>query len=175
MADSYTIRDQYAQHFITCTVHQWVDVFTREAYIQIVLDSLRFCQKEKGLRIYGWVIMTNHLHMIVDSNKVSLSDIIRDFKKYTATQIIKAIETNPRESRKNWLLWLLKKDGHVWFWEEGYHGEEIFSASFFETKLEYIHMNPVKSGIVIKEEEYAWSSCADIYGVRKGPIELAQV
>jgi len=172
MADSYVIKDQFAQHFITCTVHQWVDVFTRVEYIEIILDSLRFCQREKGLRIYGWVIMTNHLHLIVDSTKTPLSDILRDFKKYTATSVVKAIEANPRESRRNWLLWLFKKDDGIWFWKDGYHGEEIFSRDFFESKLTYIHMNPVRAGIVIKEEEYVWSSCADIYGLLKGLLEL---
>ncbi|MEM6737301.1 MAG: transposase, partial [Bacteroidota bacterium] len=73
------------------------------------MDSLRFCQKTKGLKIYAWVIMTNHIHMIISNDKEKLSDIIRDFKKYTSSQIFKAIEKNEKESRKRWLLWLLKK------------------------------------------------------------------
>jgi REP element-mobilizing transposase RayT len=117
--------------------------------------------------------MSNHIHMIVSSNKESLSDIIRDFKKYTAKKIFEAIKSNPRESRKRWLLWLLKKDDKIWFWEEGYHGEEIFSQEFFDTKLNYIHLNPVRAGLVEKEEEYLYSSCGDIYGVRKGLLELS--
>ena len=173
MAYKYRIKDQHGMYFITSTVHQWVDVFTRKDYIDILLDSLRFCQQEKGLKIYGWVVMTNHIHLIVQSDKVPLSDIIRDFKKFTATTITKAIANNPKESRKRWLLWLLKKDDKIWFWEEGYHGEEIFSKSFFESKMRYIHLNPVRAGLVEKEEEYLYSSCRDLYGVRKGLLELA--
>ena len=173
MAYEYRIKDQHGMYFITSTVHQWVDVFTRKDYIDILLDSLRFCQQEKGLKIYGWVVMTNHIHLIVQSDKVPLSDIIRDFKKFTATTITKAIANNPKESRKRWLLWLLKKDDKIWFWEEGYHGEEIFSKSFFESKMRYIHLNPVRAGLVEKEEEYLYSSCRDLYGVRKGLLELA--
>ena len=124
MSFSYQIHDQYAVHFVTFTVHQWVDVFTRNEYKDILLESLRFCQERKGLEIYAWVIMTNHIHLIISSREGNLSDIIRDFKKYTSTQVIKAIEQNLRESRKKWLLWLLKKDEHNILWQEGYHGEK---------------------------------------------------
>ena len=120
MGLAYTIKDQFGQHFVTFTVHQWVDVFTRREYIDVFLDSVKFCQREKGLKVHAWVIMTNHIHMIISSEGAKLSDIIRDLKKYTATQIFRAIESNTKESRKRWLQWLLKKDDKVWFWEEGY-------------------------------------------------------
>jgi putative transposase len=175
MAYEYRIKDQHAVYFITSTVHQWTDVFTRKDYVDILIESLKFCQREKGLKIYAWVIMSNHLHLIIQSDKVPLSDIIRDLKKYTSTQIIRAIENNPKESRKKWLLWLLKKDDKIWFWEEGYHGEEVFSEEFFMSKLTYIHMNPVRAGIVLKEEEYLNSSCGDYYGTRVGPIKLERI
>lgn len=118
--------------------------------------------------------MSNHIHMIVQSDKVPLSDIMRDMKKFTAAKIIQAIINNPKESRKNWMLWLFKKDDALWFWEEGYHGEEIFSQEFFDVKANYIHMNPVRAGIVEKEEEYLYSSCGDFYGTRKGLLEIEQ-
>ena len=111
--------------------------------------------------------------MIVGTNKESLSDIIRDLKKYTSKKIFEAIENNQRESRKAWLTWLLKKEDKIWFWEEGYHGEQIFSQEFFDTKLNYIHLNPVRAGLVENEEDYLYSSCGDIYGVSKGLLELA--
>ena len=98
--------------------------------------------------------MSNHIHLIIQSDTVPLSDILRDFKRFTTTAIIRAIEKNPKESRKRWMLWLLKKEDKVCFWEEGYHGEEITSQSFFDTKMKYIHLNPVRAGIVEKEEEY---------------------
>jgi putative transposase len=113
MAFIYSINNQDGIYFITCTVHQWVDVFTRSDYVDILLDSLRFCQKEKGLEIYCWVVMSNHIHLIVSSKTGKLSDTIRDFKKFTASKIVKAIKENEKESRKSWLLWLLKKDGRA--------------------------------------------------------------
>jgi putative transposase len=118
-------------------------------------------------------VMTNHIHLIIGTRQEKLSDIIRDFKKFTSAKIMQAIESNEKESRKNWLLWLLKKDDRLWFWEEGYHGEEIRTKDFFDTKLKYIHLNPVRAGLVLKEEEYQYSSCGDYYGTRKGLLELS--
>jgi putative transposase len=172
MAYAYRVYDQNEVYFVTFTVHQWVDVFTRKEYIKILLDSLRYCQKHKGLRIFAWVIMTNHCHLIISSKDGKLSDVIRDLRKFTAKAIVKAIEENEKESRKKWLLWLLKKDGQIWFWDEGYHGVQITSKYLFDSKANYIHLNPVRAELVEKEEEYYWSSCADFYGIRKGPLEL---
>ena len=81
MGYAYVVRDQGAVHYVTFTVHQWADVFTRQAYVDILLASLKYCQKEKGLEIYAWVIMSNHCHLIIRSKKENLSDIIRDLKK----------------------------------------------------------------------------------------------
>lgn len=98
MAFAYTIKDQSALHFLTFTVHQWADVFTRSIYTDKVIDSLKFCQKEKGLEIYGWVIMINHMHLIARAKNENLSDIIRDFKKFTSKAIYQSIKDNPQES-----------------------------------------------------------------------------
>lgn len=173
MAYAYRVYDQHAVYFVTFTVHQWVDVFTRKQYVDMLLENLRYCQQNKGLKIYAWVIMSNHCHLIVQTEKLKLSDVIRDFKKHTAKKIYEAIENNEMESRKRWLLWLLTKEGSIWFWEEGYHGEEITTQKFFDSKADYIHHNPVRSGIVEKAEEYLYSSCCDFYGNRKGLLELA--
>ena len=172
MSFVYKIYDQHSMYYVTFTVHQWADVFTCSIYIDIVIDSIRFYQKEKGLKIYAWVIMSNHIHLIWRSETNNLSDIIRDFKKFTSRKIVKAIESNQKESLRNWLLWLLKKDDTIWFWEEGYHGVEITSLEFFETKLNYIHLNPVRAKIVERAEDYYYSSCADYLGVRKGILDV---
>ena len=172
MAFAYKIYDQHSMYFVTFTVHQWVDVFTRKQYIDIIIDSLKFCQHNKGLKIVAWVVMSNHIHLILRSDENDLSNIIRDYKKFTSTKIVQAIEENKKESRSRWLLWLLKKEDKIWFWEEGYHAEEITSPDFFETKLNYIHLNPVRAGIVEKGEDYLYSSCADYLSLRKGMLEI---
>jgi REP element-mobilizing transposase RayT len=152
MAFAYVVKNQRGVHFVTFTVHQWVDVFTRQIYIDELINSLRYCQKEKGLEIFAWVIMSNHCHLILRANGPnSLSDIIRDFKKHTSKAIYRAINDNIHESRRNWLLKVLSFEEKIWFWEEGYHGEEIISQEFFDSKLNYIHLNPVHAGIVEKK------------------------
>jgi len=174
MPFAYTIKDQQAVHFVTFTVHQWVDVFTRQIYVDELLKNIVYCQENKGLQVYAWVVMSNHCHFILSANgNCRLSDIIRDFKKFTAKSIYKMILENEAESRRKWLLMTLSNEGRIWFWEEGYHGEEIFSLKFFESKLNYIHLNPVRAGIVEKEEEYLNSSAGTLYGLRKGALELS--
>ena len=115
MGFAYKIYDQHSMYFVTFTVHQWVDIFTRKLYIEILIESLKFCQREKGLKIFAWVVMSNHVHLILRSDKNKLSDIIRDFKKFTSTKIVKLIEENKKESRRSWLLWLFKKEDKIWF------------------------------------------------------------
>ena len=173
MALTYRIYDQKGIYFITCTVNQWIDDFTRKEYIDILLDSLRHCQNEKGLLIFSWVVMTNHIHLIIGTDKNNLSDIIRDFKKFNSSMIVEVIKNNPKESRKNWLLLLLNKDEKILSWQEGYHGEEITGVDFFKSKQDYIHYNPVRAGFVEKEEDYIYSSFGELYGNRKGLLKLS--
>ena len=96
----YKIRDKEGIHFVTFAVTEWVDTFTRKEYRDIVLDSIRYCQKEKGLLLHAYCIMSNHLHLVVSAVNNDTSDILRDFKKFTSKQIIKAIQDHPGESRK---------------------------------------------------------------------------
>ena len=177
---SYKFTDSDGLYFVTFTVIEWVDVFTRPQCVNIVLDSLRFCQNEKGLRIHTWVIMSNHLHLIISRKQGgnTLSEIIRDFKKYTSSQIIKWIEDDGKESRRNWMLWLFKEAGrrnsnnvHFQFWQQDSHPVELISNKFMDQKLNYIHHNPVVTGIVENPEEYLYSSARD-YAGSKGLLEL---
>jgi putative transposase len=172
MTFTYRTYDQQCIYYITCTVNQWNDVLTRKEYVDILLDSLRNCQKQKGLEILSWVVMTNHIHLIISTNKDKLSDIISDFKKLTSSKIITAITENPKESRKSRLLLLLKKENKLKFWQDGCHPEEVTSLNSFNVKQDYIHSNPVRAGLVEKEEEYLYSSCGQVYGVKQGLLEL---
>jgi REP element-mobilizing transposase RayT len=123
--------------------------------------------------VFAWVIMSNHCHLILRAKNEDLSDIIRDLRKFTAKKIFKEIQQNPVESRKKWLEMTLRFENQIWFWEKGYHGEEIFSNTFFQTKVNYIHENPIRAGIVEKAEDYLLSSAGDFHGVRRGPLVLA--
>ena len=167
-------------YFITTTVIDWMDVFTRPQYKHIVVDSLKYCQEHKGLEIYAWVLMTNHLHMIVCTcnSDISIGDIMRDFKKFTSKNLIKAIQDNPQESRKEWILdrgWFRgandKKVSDFKFWQDGYYMEVLHSYDFYKQKLDYIHMNPVRQEIVERPENYLFSSARDYCG-EKGLIDV---
>ena len=103
MDEGYTIRNQTLPHFITVTVVDWIDVFSRKVYRDEVIASLDYCIKNKGMHLYGYVIMSSHIHMIVQSQDGKLSDLIRDFKKFTARTILNKIQTEP-ESRTEWML-----------------------------------------------------------------------
>jgi REP element-mobilizing transposase RayT len=111
MEEGYVTRNQKLPHFITLTVVDWIDVFSRKVYRDEVIASLDYCIKNKGMVLYGYVIMSNHIHMVIQSSEGKLSDLIRDFKKFTARAILIKIETEP-ESRREWMLerfeWQLK-------------------------------------------------------------------
>jgi putative transposase len=110
MSRKYQIRDQNALYFVTFTVIHWLDVFSRREYRDIFLDSIRYCQANKGLEVCAYCIMSSHIHMIIGRHgDPNLEHIIRDIKKFTATKLIEAIQNNPQESRKELFLWLFKR------------------------------------------------------------------
>jgi putative transposase len=159
-------------YFVTDTVVDWVDVFTRPIYKNIILESLEYCQKNKGLIIYAWVLMSNHLHAIVgSSSQERVSDIWRDFKKFTSKKIIETIQTEFSESRSEWMLNRFEYSGkndkkikNYRFWQEGNDAQGIYMNDYFEQKLNYIHENPVKAELVNRAEDYRYSSAIDYAG-----------
>jgi REP element-mobilizing transposase RayT len=113
MSDKYKIWDHNKAYFLTLTVMGWVDVFTNKKYRFIIIDSLKYCQKHKGLVIFGYCIISNHIHLIARAEgEITLSDILRDFKKFTSKAIIKEIKQGS-ESRKEWMLNYFKKEGEL--------------------------------------------------------------
>jgi len=177
--DGYKIRDEYGVYYITFAVVEWVDVFSRKLYTDIVLDSLKFCIENKQLKLFAWCIMSNHVHLIVQSTSGKLSETLRDLKKFTSSTIINTIKDNKQESRKNWMLWIFKKAGEknsrnkdYQFWQQDNQPMQLTTPAFTLEKLNYIHNNPVKAGIVEKPEDYMLSTARDYNGM-KGllPIE----
>lgn len=171
MSQTYQIQNQSAPHFLTFQVIDWVDIFSRKTYRDIVVESMKFCRQEKGLEIYAYVIMTNHVHVIWRAKNDNLSDVIRDFKKFTGRSIIAAIQTGP-ESRQDWMLkrFEFAARSHVrnslhQFWTHENHAVELFSPDFTKQKFRYIHMNPVRAGWVDEEENYLYSSARNYAGM----------
>ena len=174
----YKIRDNEGLFFITSTVIGWVDIFTRREYRDSLINSLKFCVENKGLILHAYVIMSNHFHAIVSCEQgTDLVTTIRDFKKFTSKEIIRLIKSI-RESRREWLLNKFSYEAHrvqrgqdYILWKEGYHAIQIETNSFLDRKLEYIHNNPVKAGIVDRPEDYIYSSARNYCG-EKGIIDV---
>ena len=180
MSRKYKFRDQDKMYFVSFAVVYWMDVFIRDEYRHVLLDSLRYCQKEKGLELYAWCIMSNHVHLIASASDNNLSDILRDFKKFTSRQIINSIKNNEMESWQKWMLEIFRKAGEVnirnsefQFWRQDNQPKEVYSPAFVFQKLSYIHNNPVEAGIVTKAEHYLYSSAMDYFQTKKcGLLEV---
>jgi putative transposase len=152
-------------YFLTLTVVGWIDVFGRKIYTDEVINNLRFCQEKKGLELFAYVIMPNHLHLVCRREKGLLSDLLRDFKSFSAKRLLESIEQNPQESRKEWMLHLFryyakyhKQNAEMMFWQKTNHPVELFSGKVVEQKIEYIHQNPVRANIVAEPQHYIYSS-----------------
>lgn len=160
-------------YFLTFTIVGWIDVFTREMYCESVIRSLKYCIENKGLELYGYVIMPSHVHLIVRHNEGRLAAIIRDCKSFLAKEIIGLIESEPGESRKEWLLHMLsyyakfeKQNSQYMFWQKTNHPVELSTPSIFNQKVDYIHLNPVASGYVADETCWKYSS-ANAFSILK--------
>jgi putative transposase len=169
----YIIHDQQAIYYMTFTVVGWIDVFTRQVYRDIVMESFTYCQKNKGLHLHAYVIMSNHVHLIASVDEGhNISDFVRDCKKFTAKQILDDIENNVTESRREWMLHQFKyyasrhtRNEHYQLWEHDNHFVELSSPAFMQQKIDYIHQNPVKAGLVYRAEDYVYSSASNYAGI----------
>jgi putative transposase len=162
----YTITEPDKPHFMTCTVMEWLPVFTRSEMVLIVLDSWRYQREHEGLRLYGCVVLENHLHFIAQAK--NLNKCVSSFKSFTARQIIDFLEAQHVEqllTRLRFSKRAHKVDREYQFWQEGVHAELIFSEAMMREKLDYIHANPVKRGYVNLPEHWRYSSAANYAGL----------
>lgn len=181
MSRNYKFHDQQHLYFVTFTVVRWIDVFTRTAYKEILVDSLKYCIENKGLLLYAWVIMSNHVHLIIGTKDKPMQDILRDIKRHTSKSITKAISENVQESRRDWMLWFFEREGRqnpnneqYQFWQQGNHPVELFTHEVIHQKLTYLHSNPVKAGWVDEPQHYLYSSARD-YAGGKGLIDISLI
>ena len=182
MSERYKVRDPHGLQFITCTIVGWVDLFSRQVYRDIVLDSWRYCQQHKGLKIHAYTIMSNHIHMIVScSPPFELQDVMRDWKHFTARKTLEYLKNpNTIESRRTWLLYLFsylalgKKDKQTYqVWQHEYHPVALYTEAVIAQKLEYIHMNAVRAGLVAYSEQWRYSS-APFYAANSERSSISQ-
>ena len=181
MSRKYKIRNSEGIYFISFSVVYWIDVFIRNEYKNIFIESLKYCQENKGLRVHAWVIMTSHVHLIVSTEKDKLEGIIRDFKSFTSRKLKEAIKDNIQESRRDWIIWMMERAGKQnknnkgWqFWQQHNKPIELWDNYMLDQKLNYLHNNPVESGFVLNAEDYIYSSAID-YADGKGLLEITNI
>jgi REP element-mobilizing transposase RayT len=167
----YKIIHPEQPHFITLTVLHWIPVFTRPETVNILLDSLKHLSQE-GLKVYAYVILENHCHLVVQSKALD-RDIAR-YKSYTAKRIIQYLTKNNVKQILEQLAFYKKAHKHdrvYQFWQEGVHPELIQGDDMMKQKIDYIHFNPVKRGYVDKAEHWRYSSARDYLG-QQGLLEV---
>lgn len=155
--------------FVTLRVTGWIDLFTRQVYKDIIVRNLEYCQRKEGLEIFCYVIMSNHLHLICRRKGKDLNEMLGRFKGYTSKVLLKEIDENPQESRKEWLLHQFhfnavnsKQYSNYHLWHYKNHPILLDNVEIAKQKRDYIHRNPVKSGIVNDATAYLYSSaCFD--------------
>jgi putative transposase len=180
MGRKYIFHEQDQLYFVSFATVQWIDVFVRRIYCDIMVDSLKFCIENKGLELYAWCIMSSHVHLIISTaENGDLSAIMRDMKRHTSKTILKAIEENVQESRKEWMLWLFKRAGKYnsnnekyQFWQQHNHPIQLSTQKMIDQRLDYLHNNPVESGAVNYPPDYLYSSAKDYYLDEKGLLPV---
>lgn len=179
MSRKYKFRDNDKLYFVSFAVVYWIDLFIREEYKSIVLDSWKYCITNKGMELYGCCIMTSHIHMIIGSHADKLERIMQNMKRHTSEKLRASIKNHSSESRREWLFMLMEKAGKsnsnnidFQLWQQNNHPIELNGPQIAWQKLNYIHNNPVLAQIVEKPEDYLYSSARSYHG-RSGLIDIS--
>ncbi|TXK37485.1 transposase [Pontibacter qinzhouensis] len=178
MSRNYKFRDREKLYFVSFAVVNWIDMFVRREYKDIIVDSLKYCITNKGFELYAWCLISSHVHLIVGSTKEPIDGILRDMKRHTAKRILKTIEEHNQESRKEWMLWMFKRAGTrnphnetYQFWQHHNHPIELSNNFMMQQKLDYLHHNPVEAGFVEQPQDYLYSSARD-YAGQEGLLDV---
>ena len=173
MSEKYKANDDLP-YFVTMTFQGWVDLFTREVYRELFVDALMHCHIKKGLIIHEYVIMSNHAHLILQNRSSRLSEIIRDFKAHVAREVLKRLKTDNSESRREWALRLfkyyakyLKQNKDYAIWRKSNRPIVLDNSELYERCMDYIHLNPVKAGLVLAPNHWLYSSACNENPINK--------
>ena len=171
MSRKYKFQNPTAAYFVSFATVYWLDIFTRQVYLTILEQAVEHCRKEKGMEVFAYCFMPSHVHFVFRSVNEDPSGLLRDFKGFTAKKIIKAIEENPQESRKEWLLWMMERAGKKksniskrQFWQQHNKPIELWSGKVIKQKIDYIHNNPVEQGFVTDPIDWKYSSARNYAG-----------
>ena len=165
-------QDELTPYFLTLTTIKWLPLFSKPEVAQIVFDSLRFLQEQQDIRVHAYILLENHIHLVLSSSH--LSKQINRFKSYTARQALDYYQQSNNRFILNQLNFSVTPGPHrqeYKFWQEGYHPQEIQDEDMLLQKIEYIHNNPVKRGYVELPEHWLYSSARNYAGL-KGILEV---
>ncbi|HVP09644.1 MAG TPA: transposase [Phycisphaerae bacterium] len=169
--------DEHLPYFCTITVLDWTPVFIESRYIDPLLELLSFCRLKKGLRLFAFVVMPNHLHLIAAAD--DLHAMMRDFKRFTSRTIHERLLADGRHTVLAWLEQAAQRARRqreeFSFWEDGFHPQAICTAAVLQQKLRYLHDNPVRKGLVSAPEDWKYSSAAWYAGGREVSIEVGEL
>ena len=180
MSVKYKTGDDQNAHFLTFSIVEWIDALTRNEYKDIIVKSLQHCNDNKDFLLHAWIIMSNQVHLIGSAKPgYTLSDILRDLKKFTSKKIFNAIKANSKESRREWMIYMFERAGkrnsnneNFQCWQQDNHPVELSNPQMLKQKLDYLHDNPVKAGIVFEPQHYVYSSAVDYYTNQRGLINI---
>lgn len=165
MSEKYKTAEKEKTYFVTFTITEWIKVLQPDSGKMIIVDAIKYYQQHRGLVLYAYCIMSNHVHLIAQSDgNETLSEILRDLKKITSRKISKKLEIE-NINEGNIILNVFKQAGenlkrikNYKVWQDGNRPMVLYSNKFIWQKLNYIHNNPIEAGIVEKAEEYLFSS-----------------
>ena len=163
----YKIYELTYPHFITLTVLHWIPLFTNKDSVEILLDSFKHLQKNDNLKIYSYVILENHLHLVASSD--DLSKTVQKFKSYTSKKLLELLHKQNITTILDQLAFYKKahkKESSYQVWQEGIQAKLIQDEKTMIQKIEYIHNNPVKRGYVDETIHWRYSSARDYQGER---------
>jgi REP element-mobilizing transposase RayT len=161
--ERYRIHAEAAVYFLTYSIVDWLPVFVSEASCKIVTDSLTFCHRDKHLRVNAFVIMPTHMHLIAfdaDLDSERLSRSLAEFRKYTGRQLSDYCLGHGPNCISETLREHATADRQRRFWQPSRHPEAIQEERFWQQKLDYLHDNPCRKGMVRSPDYWRFSSAA---------------
>lgn len=165
-------------YFVSFATVYWFDLFVRQQYFEIFAKSLNYSINEKTMLLYAYCIMPSHIHLIFSDKAENPSKLLKELKMFTSKELQKSISDNLQESRKEWMLWMMKRSGaknsnvkEYQLWQQHNQPIELWSSKVINQKVNYIHNNPVKAGFVNEPMFWQYSSAQDYCGM-KGPVKV---
>ena len=178
MSRNYKFHNPEGIYFVSFATIYWMDVFVRDMYFDVLMESLNFCRSKLGMLVHAYCFMLSHVHLIFGAANNNHGELLKSFITFTSKKMQAIIADDPQES-KEWMLWMMEhaasKNSNVrnrQFWQQHNQPIELWSNHVIDQKVAYVHENPVEAGFVLEAEYWKYSSAVD-YSGSKGLLEIA--